>query len=143
MEVNEKKLLIKILNALYPVGSIYMSVNSTSPATFFGGTWERITGRFLLAATDGGANGGNSNASIKPGYTGGEAAHTLSVAEMPSHTHNYGNWTNASPSGPDVGVLWIGAGSVSATSGITYTGGSGSHNNMPPYLAVYVWKRTK
>ena len=77
----------KTVDIVYPVGSIYMSLNSTSPNKLFGGTWERITGRFLLAATDGGAAGGNGNASIAPGNTGGEAVHQLIVDEMPSHTH--------------------------------------------------------
>lgn len=161
----------------YPVGSIYMSVNSTSPATLFGGTWERITGRFLLAATDNGANGGNSNASISPGYTGGEATHTLTPGETATknHTHtiNHGHTQVAH----NHGVVISGSNQVSgsgfqyiysssktmqnyygandmvknATPTINdYNGSSGgqteangsAHNNMPPYLAVYVWKRT-
>lgn len=66
-----------IINIVYPVGSIYMSVNSTSPASLFGGTWERIKDRFLLAAGD----------TYSAGSTGGEAQHTLTVDEMPSHYH--------------------------------------------------------
>lgn len=143
MEVNEKKLLIKILNSLYPVGSIYMSVNDTSPATFFGGTWQRITGCFLLAATDNGADGGNSNASIAPGKTGGEATHTLTVAEMPSHAHNYGNYTTAAPTGASIGYATILQGqNIGALAGTNAAGSGQAHNNMPPYLSVYMWKRT-
>ena len=71
-----------LLNVIYPVGSIYMSVNSTSPQTLFGGTWEQIKGRFLLAA---GSNG--SDVDVTLGATGGEAKHTLTVAELPSHNH--------------------------------------------------------
>ena len=62
----------------YPVGSIYMSVNSTSPASLFGGTWEQLKDRFLLGAGDTYTNGS----------TGGESTHTLTVDEMPSHTHS-------------------------------------------------------
>jgi len=69
----------------YPVGSIYMSVNSTSPATIFGGTWERIEGTFLLAATDNGSSG----AAQAAGNTGGAASVTLTGAQsgLPAHSH--------------------------------------------------------
>lgn len=132
-----------ILNDVYPVGSIYMSVNSASPAVLFGGTWERITGKFLLGATDNGAQGGDGNASIAPGYTGGEATHTLTVNEMPSHNHNiYYRATFRA----DAGAWSIDPGtrgnSYSGANAIQNTGGGQAHNNMPPYLAVYVWKRT-
>lgn len=74
-----------ILDA-YPVGSIYMSVNSTNPQTLFGGTWERITGKFLLAATDNGSSG----ASQAAGRTGGAASVTLATGNLPSHKHSVG-----------------------------------------------------
>lgn len=64
-------------NLIYPVGSIYMSVNDVNPATLFGGTWEKIKDAFLLASGDVYSNGS----------TGGEATHTLTENEMPSHTH--------------------------------------------------------
>ena len=66
-----------LINTIYPVGSIYMSVNSTNPSVLFGGTWEQIKDTFLLATGDTYANGS----------TGGEATHTLTENEMPSHTH--------------------------------------------------------
>ena len=90
--LNLKHLLYRIckrLDNIYPVGSIYMSVNSTSPATLFGGTWQRITGRFLLAATDGGSSG----ASQAAGNTGGSPylqAHTHSFTGS-AHSHDAGN----------------------------------------------------
>ena len=70
----------------YPIGSIYMSVNSTSPATLFGGTWERITGKFLLSATDNGSSG----ASQAAGNTGGAATVKLTSAQsgVPAHAHS-------------------------------------------------------
>lgn len=119
--------------AAYPVGSIYMSVNGTSPASLFGGTWEQLKDRFLLAAGD----------TYSAGLTGGEATHTLTVDEMPKHSHNlpvdkyYGE---AAPTEYD---------RINLTSGTVYnhgyasndTGANQPHNNMPPYLVVYCWKR--
>ena len=124
-----------ILEAVYPVGSIYMSVNSTSPATLFGGTWEAIQGKFLLGAY------GNT---YKAGTTGGEAAHTLTESEMPNHKHsiwfpNDGGEQSAEIGYPDTGSKNTYYAEPSKTSG---TGGGAAHNNMPPYLAVYIWKRT-
>ena len=129
-----------ILEAVYPVGSIYMSVNSTSPATLFGGTWEAIQGKFLLGA-DGGA--------YKAGSTGGEAAHTLTVDEMPKHTHSMYSGNSGAPDTwePDGGSYLLDSVTEDkhtwwASLGMNYAGGGAEHNNMPPYLAVYIWKRT-
>lgn len=71
----------------YPVGSIYMSVNSTSPASLFGGTWQQIKDRFLMCA----------GSTYKAGGTGGEASHTLTVKEMPSHSHDVSMTTRSWP----------------------------------------------
>ena len=120
-----------IFNSIYPIGSVYISVNSTNPASLFGGTWEQIKDRFLLAC------GSTYNA----GATGGEATHTLTIAEMPSHNHSWG-WRNSAASGNST---WNSAGSDKTGSSsdiIGKTGGGKPHNNMPPYLAVFIWKRT-
>lgn len=132
----------------YPVGSIYFAVNDISPATLFGGTWERIKDVFLLTAGD----------TYAAGSTGGEASHKLTANEMPNHTHNFNyvnndrgvswssnainDWGSAYPSDAAVDMQ-IGAG-WSSTGYLTLigTGGDQPHNNMPPYLAVYAWKRT-
>ena len=145
----------QIVDLIYPVGSIYMSVNSTSPATLFGGTWERIRDRFLLAAGSTYAAGG----------MGGEATHQLTAEELPDHRHTF---TTDSAGGHDHragykrkdaygkgtvdGQHWsnYNAGEVRTTSAGAHThtgttngaGGNGAHNNMPPYLTVYMWKRT-
>lgn len=73
----EQKTDSAIVNLVYPIGSIYMSVNSTSPATLFGGTWEQLEDRFLLGA----------GSTYTAGASGGEASHVLTESEMPSHTH--------------------------------------------------------
>lgn len=140
-----------LLDLVYPVGAVYMSVNAASPATLFGGTWERITGRFLLAATDGGSSG----ASQAAGRTGGEETHyhstqehTLTINEIPSHQHSFNYHTYQIASG-SVNRRFLSY-SDSGTWNSNGTGGGSSHShgdtgsasNMPPYLAVYVWKRT-
>ena len=118
------------IDDIYPVGSIYMSVNNTNPSTLFADTtWEQIKDTFLLSAGD----------TYAAGSTGGEATHTLTADEIPSHTHSYVGYSNT------IAVSMGSSGSVqnstsTATSGSA--GGGQAHNNMPPYLTVYVWKRT-
>lgn len=123
-----------LLDLIYPVGSIYMSTAGTSPAVLFGGTWEQVKDRFLLAAGD----------SYAAGATGGEDTHVLTTSEMPSHSH--GEYFRYS-AGDDASVY--GSSPITATgTAVAYmgstanTGGGEAHNNMPPYLAVYVWRRT-
>lgn len=125
---------------IYPVGSIYISVNDANPSSLFGGIWERIKDRFLLASGD----------SFPPETTGGEAVHTLTTSEMPSHIHNANyNWTSSNGQGTPVWAITMssgtgdGIGSWPSADGAGNTGGSQPHNNMPPYLSVYVWKRIK
>ena len=133
------------INAVYPVGSIYMSVNSTSPASLFGGTWEQIKDRFLLA----------SGSSYSAGSIGGEATHTLTTAEMPVHYHDDDLWLVHSYNRyTGVGVRTtqltneynvfglVKDGKTAENQAHTFTtGGGAEHNNMPPYVAVYMWKR--
>ena len=118
----------------YPIGSIYLSINSTNPKTFFGGEWEQLKDRFLLGAGD----------TYAAGSTGGEAAHTLTVNEMPSHSHaNYGGASTTSSGGSEgMDSFADGFSSFRKIEQGTYaTGGGAAHNNMPPYLTVYMWKR--
>ena len=140
----------RLLDLIYPVGSIYMSVNSASPDTLFGGTWVRLEDVFLLAA----------GAKHSAGSTGGEESHTLTASEMPSHNGhlsagiagtapmgkgNYKGYLNSSvmtpfPEGNYRGWnVYLGNEMHPASEA---TGGDQPHNNMPPYLAVYTWKRT-
>ena len=140
------KTLAEIMLTLYPVGAVYISANSTSPASLFGGTWEQIHGRFLLASGSPNANTNNLFGAIIGGWvadsgsTGGQDYHTLTVEEMPSHTHE------SQYVKPESGYMAAGMmGSTAANwwSGdyIRATGGGQKHNNMPPYLAVNMWKR--
>lgn len=121
-----------LLSLVYPVGSIYMSVNSTSPATFLGGTWVQLKDRFLLGAGDTYSNGA----------TGGEATHTLTVDEMPAHTHDMNGWQGTQGTGAWLPNTPSAQANVVATESVQSAGGGQAHNNMPPYLVVYMWKRT-
>lgn len=116
----------------YPVGAIYLSVTNVNPATLFGGTWEAIGGRFLLGA----------NSTYAAGSTGGESAHKLTTSEMPSHNHALDNYNTAA--GNTTAYMAVQAQAKVGYNGnvqTLYTGGDGSHNNMPPYLVVYMWAR--
>ena len=124
------------VQSLYPVGSIYISTNSTDPSNIFKfGTWERIEDCFLLAA----------GSQYAAGTTGGEATHALTEDEIPSHSHKYKRHSlNREDTEPETGQDAYGVSNKTldermGTSEVT--GGGQPHNNMPPYLAVYVWKR--
>lgn len=137
-----KKAIAEAKLAAWPVGSIYMSVSSTSPATLFGGTWERIYERFLLGASS----------SYPAGGTGGEFTHKLTQSELPNYSLSVTNGSNVirSKTG-NIADAYVqtqsGGWGIPNWESKTVTvasGGSGeAHNNMPPYLAVYMWKRTK
>ena len=129
-----------IFKKIYPVGSIYMSATNSNPNILFGiGEWEQIKDTFLLAAGD----------TYSAGSTGGEAEHTLTIDEMPKHTHRFKTDINS----PDYNVTWPewteyttgwnqeNNETESPASQVTYTGGDQPHNNMPPYLVIYAWKR--
>lgn len=115
-----------LLKVVYPVGSIYMSVNSTSPATLFGGTWEQIKDRFLLAYGD----------TYENGETGAEATHTLTIAEIPPHFHSCKTYSGNNVDGKQWSIKSI---NNSSEGGISTdnVGGGQPHNNMHlilPYI---------
>ena len=146
--------LSSLWDQIYPVGSIYITANATNPSVLFGGTWEQLKGKFLVGVDSSDADFETS------GKTGGEKTHTLTVDEMPSHSHDmddavYGDYKNR------LGIKGDGGGgknlipNMMQTTGYsrykpTDTGGgkphshgdTGSANHMPPYLVVYMWKRT-
>ena len=145
LKVNNKN----IFDLIYPVGSFYISWKSTNPATLFGGTWEQIQGRFLLGRSS----------SYPVGSMGGEATHTLTESEMPSHDgHLSAGFVGTVPQGKgnykgflnldkmtaygDVGRGWNVYAGNEMHPASEAVGGGQAHNNMPPYLSVYIWKRT-
>lgn len=122
----------QICNLIYPVGSIYLSVNAVNPSTLFGGTWEQIKDTFLLACGDNYVNGS----------TGGEATHTLTVAEIPSHNHDLQIYDSK---GSQLDWVLDNVNKLAKYDDrvrIKAEGGGQAHNNMPPYLSVSIWKRT-
>lgn len=127
-----------ILGYVYPVGSIYVNATvNTNPGTLLSfGTWTAFgTGRVMV-----GIDTGQTEFDVA-GETGGEKTHTLTTTEMPAHTHTYatdrggvtygGGANNAKDS--SLGV----AGSTTGSAG-----SDGAHNNLQPYVVVYMWQRT-
>jgi hypothetical protein len=119
------------LQAVYPVGSIYLSTVSTNPNTLFGfGTWTACAeGRVLVGV-------GTSDAAYAAAATGGESTHALTEAEGPQHRHGVAITSTLGGGG---GSAQPGAGTEGYS---TYSGSGTAHNNMPPYLVVYIWERT-
>jgi len=131
------------LNSIYPIGAIYTAITSGSPATVFGGTWVSFgQGRVLVGHDDAAEPDTDFVASSTDGSSvlvGGAKTHTLSIAEIPSHTHGF--TAHLTTSGDNDrgggGVL------TSSQSGTTAaTGGGQAHNIIQPYVVVYMWKRT-
>lgn len=133
----------KILaDIMYPVGSIYISTVSTSPATLFGGSWTQITNRFLYAVPS----------SLAAKELGGENSHTLTINEMPSHSHNLSNngtsyriTVNAvtGQGGDNYNMNYTSRASENGPYVIADSvGGGQAHNNMPQYFTCYAWYRT-
>lgn len=124
--------LVDLLKAVYPVGAFYISATATSPRTVFGfGTWTQIKDRFILAAGD----------VYAAASVGGEANHTLTIAEMPAHNHQLKTCEAVGPYDVIVRGDGTNEGWASTTSTIANAGGGQAHNNMPPYLAAYIWQR--
>ena len=137
------KLKNRIVDLVYPIGSIYMSVNATSPATLFGGTWEQIKDTFLLA----------SGSTYSAGSTGGSADATLV-----SHNHKVSASdeyfvTSEADGANNTRVAYNSSGNRYIDGMLDNTtpyhhrtvtesvGSSGTGKNMPPYIGVYMWKR--
>ena len=141
------------LSLVWPVGSIYLSIVATNPATLFGiGTWVAFgAGRVPVGIDAGQAEFDTVE------ETGGAKTHTLTTPEIPSHTHVQDSHTHTIPVGAtddtsapfdraDAGSNTAGANATTATGGTVATnqnaGGGGAHNNLQPYIVVYMWKRT-
>lgn len=148
-----------IVDLIYPVGSIYISMNPADPSTLFGGTWEAFgQGRTLIGAGMGVDD--NTSKYFAPNTTGGEYLHTLSVGEMPKHKHTLDIVTDKEDLGYSIIVSAGQACVINAEKNyseqrvyhtdlnntyfgmLTYnTGESSSHNNIQPYIVCYFWKR--
>lgn len=136
----EIALLEDIANALYPVGSIYMSVNNTNPSTFFGGTWEAWGAGKVPVGVD----TSDTNFSTVE-QTGGEKQHTLTIAEMPAHNHTIPCTPTANDgSEPTYQAAQVNAEATGNHNSIVAvsSGGGSPHNNLQPYITCYMWKRT-
>lgn len=138
----------KIGNIFYPtpylpIGFVCILVNNINPGTIFGGTWEQIKDVFLLAC----------GSTYSNGATGGEAYHTLTQSELPNYDLMGLKWSNTWPITLDSGTsgsgyklnYQYGVYNTDQTLGFRMNSGGGDqdHNNMPPYLTVYMWKRVK
>ncbi|RGW46883.1 phage baseplate protein [Megamonas funiformis] len=159
--------MLDTMKKIYPVGSIYISTVSTNPSELFGfGTWEAMpAGRVLLA--QGKVETENYTHNFVAGETGGEFVHQLTVGELPNHNHtastnttgNHNHYTSI-PTVTNQGSDFGKAGNEFANSGpgrlnlyteyggnhshtisISDTGSNQAHNNLSPYIAIYIWKR--
>ena len=126
-------------DTIYPVGSIYMSVNATNPSELFGGTWVAWgSGRVPV-----GVDTSDSDFSTIE-KAGGEKTHELSINEMPSHTHaNYAKRTNVTINSSGNTIISCHRSNTGASTGdnIGKTGSNAPHNNLQPYITCYMWKR--
>lgn len=145
--INEKKvIMVRIptyldLDTVYPVGSVYISVNGTSPASLFGGTWQRINSAFLYA----------TSVDEALGQTGGNATHTHSAGELRARIKNnsgylvlktnneINSWLPDTKIGINSEETYSGDNIVQSTA---VEGTTASGDNMPPYIKVAIWKRT-
>jgi len=130
---------IATLANIYPVGSIYMNASdSTNPATLLGfGTWVAFGAGRVPVGIDAGQTEFDT-----AGETGGAKTHTLTISEMPSHTHNNQAGILPPPNSNDVDVTGGNARTLGDDVATEATGGGQAHNNLQPYIVVYMWKRT-
>lgn len=135
------KTLDKLFDLVYPVGSVYMSTNSTSPQTLFGGSWTKIEGRFLWATIN------------TPMTTGGSFSHKHYAGSLVACYDPKNSWNNALFRVKDVDGGWTLSGYMgesrswadgggSAGRGIEVIGYTSDDWTLPPYFEVYMWYRT-
>lgn len=128
------------LDLIYPVGSIYITTSSTSPASSIGGSWSQIEpGTFLMAAGE----------SYNVLSTGGANTHALTVSEMPSHRHSanalgvHEDYLSTSTKFAYVALRSATrSNQYGSTEYVSYAGSGSAHNNMPKYIAVNIYYRT-
>lgn len=137
----------EIWSTVYPVGAIYMSTSSTSPASLFGGSWSQITSRFLWCTTTSNTTGGSQNKNISHSHGSGSLVANGGSINDRADTYGY-DPTGANrnyPSGYGAGGGLPGfnhTNHATTISGSTESGGSTSLDIMPPWYSVYCWRRT-
>lgn len=123
----------------HPVGSYYWSNDSTNPATLFGGTWEALPAGYTLIAQGSGSDSFGSY-TYTAGQKYGERKHQLTTEEMPSHSHTLNRNSNT---GTESWCLIDHQGMTRWQTGdMGSAGGDHPHNNIPPVIASYAWRRT-
>ena len=120
------------LLAVYPIGSVYTSVVSTNPSTLFGGNWEAFGAGRVMVGLD---SGDTDFDTVEE--TGGAKTHALSIAEMPAHSHTYTLENTRGTGSPGAGN----GDSSFSTPNTSTVGSGGAHNNVQPYIVVYMFKR--
>ena len=146
MKANNDVIKQNILDIVYPIGSIYMSVNSASPATFLGGTWTQIQDTFLLSAgstyTAGSTGGAATHRHLLPLFrhnAGGTATSTFGIVSEGSYYTGSVEIFNSG--GPKINTISV-AGTEKTGAVYEFMYKSMESSTMPPYLTVYMWKRT-
>lgn len=141
LEINGVKVPLPL--SAFPVGSIYMSTESVSPASFIGGTWERIKDKFLLAAGtsyEAGNEGGSASHthSLENGYAKYNPSGTSGITNIYKVVEPYGYSVNKSASDSDNFNTDI---SKTVYDAVGLGGNTDGASHLPPYLTVYMWKR--
>ena len=125
-----------VRDAYYPIGKIYITVGNENPNETIGGTWIKFGSGKCLVGVD--TSQTEFNVVEK---TGGEKKHKLTIEEMPNHTHTEKyvgvNWYQHGTSGD-----WNVSSALEPYRETGNTGGDQPHNNLQPYITVYMWKRT-
>lgn len=137
-----QQVLAAVVERDHPIGSLYISENATSPGELYGGTWERIEGKFIMGASD----------TYPAGSTGGSATHTQTINEVAPHTHLQRLWTRGSGGSEVMGFAsdQYSVFSASASAMILNSGSTGENYNpngtlpmdiLNPYYSMYIWRR--
>jgi hypothetical protein len=123
-----QQVLAAVVERDHPVGSLYISENATSPAELYGGTWERIEGKFIMGASD----------TYPAGSTGGSATHTQTVDEIAPHNHYYNGYNKVGN-----GTPYLSGGDSAWEQEIptSDTGGGKPMDILNPYYSMYIWRR--
>ena len=127
----------------YPVGSYYWSNDGTNPATLFGGTWEALPAGYTLIAQGSGSDSFGSY-TYTAGQKYGERKHPLTTDELPKFTPSTSEpiWNDGSGTELGHSVSWRGHGTLNILSLFSSIGKDKPHNNLPPSVCAYCWRRT-